>query len=81
MPTTGSITTEDIGQAAQFAFSVVLGHPTPCRNVYLRSDTYLITRDTFAPKCERDAATYLSRLAPTPQFAMVPGSYNHTPST
>jgi hypothetical protein len=31
MPTTGSPTTRDIGQAEQFAFSVVQGRPTLCR--------------------------------------------------
>jgi hypothetical protein len=33
MPKTGSITTRDIGQAEQFAFSVVHRRPTPCRHV------------------------------------------------
>ena len=33
MPTTGSPTTEDIGQAEQFAFSVVQSRPTRCRYV------------------------------------------------
>ena len=31
MPTTDSTTTEDIGQAEQFAFSVVQGSPTQGR--------------------------------------------------
>ena len=53
MPTTGSTTTEDIGQVEQFAFSVVQSRPTQCRYVYLRSDTCLGTRGTFTPKCGR----------------------------
>jgi hypothetical protein len=59
MPTTDSTTTEDIGQAEQFAFSVVQGRPTQCRHVYLRSDTHLGTRGTFTPKCERKRRGYL----------------------
>jgi hypothetical protein len=70
IPTTGSTTTEDIGQAEQVAFRVVQGRPTQCRHVYLRSDTCLGTRGTFTRSAsERDAATYLSRPTPTPRFA------------
>jgi hypothetical protein len=50
MPTTGLITTRDIGQAEQFAFSVVHRRPTPCRHVYLRSFKCQGTRDTLTPK-------------------------------
>ena len=59
MPTTGSPTTEDIGQAEQFALSVVQGRPTQCRDVSLRSDMCLGTRGTFTPKCERKRRGYL----------------------
>jgi hypothetical protein len=57
--TTGSPTTEVIGQAEQFAFSLVQGRPTQCRHVYLRSDACLGTRETFTPKCERKRRGYL----------------------
>ena len=53
MPTTGSTTTEDIGQAEQFALSLVQSRPTQCRYVYLPFDTNSGTRGTFTPKCER----------------------------
>jgi hypothetical protein len=59
MLTTGSPTTEDIGQAEQFALSVVQGRPTQCRHVYLRSETHLGTRGTFTPKCERKRRGHL----------------------
>ena len=59
MPTTGSTTTEDIGQAEQFALSVVQRRPTQCRHVYLCSDTCLGTRGTFTPNCERKRRGYL----------------------
>jgi hypothetical protein len=59
MLTTGSTTTEDIGQAEQVALSVVQGRPTQCRHEYLRSDTHLGTRGTFTPKCERKRRGYL----------------------
>ena len=59
MPTTGSPTTEVIGQAEQFALSVVQSRPTECRHVYLRSDTHLGTRGTLTPKCERKRRGYL----------------------
>jgi hypothetical protein len=59
MPTTGSPTTEVIGQAEQFALSVVQSRPTQCRYVYLRSDTRLGTRGTFTPNCERKRRSYL----------------------
>jgi hypothetical protein len=56
---TGSPTTEDIGQAEQFALSVVQSRPTQGCYVYLRSDTCLETRGTFTPKCERKRRGYL----------------------
>ena len=59
MLTTGSPTTEDIGQAEQFAFSMVQGRPTQGYYVYLRSGTRLGTRGTFTPKCERKRRGYL----------------------
>jgi hypothetical protein len=59
MPTTGSPTTEDIGQAEQVALSVGQSRPTQCRHVYLGSDTHLGTRGTFTPKCERKRRGYL----------------------
>ena len=59
MPTTGSTTIRGIGQAEQFALSVVQGRPTQCRYVYLCSDTCLGTRGTFTPKCERKRRGYL----------------------
>jgi len=63
MPTTGSTTTRGIGQAEQFALSVVQCRPTQCRHVcrhvYLCSDTCLGTRGTFTPNCERKKRGYL----------------------
>ena len=51
--TTGSPTTEDIGQAEQFALSLVQSRPTQWPYVYLPFDTNSGTRGTFTPKCER----------------------------
>jgi hypothetical protein len=52
MPTTGSPTTEDIEQAGLFAFSVVLGARLHAAMCMCKSDTYLVTRGTFTPKCK-----------------------------
>jgi hypothetical protein len=59
MPTTGSPTTEDIGQAEQFAFSVVQGRRTQCRYAYFLSNTRLGTGGVFTPKCERERCGHL----------------------
>ena len=69
MSTTGSTSIEDIGQAEQFAFSVVQGRRTQCRYAYFRSNTRLGTGGAFTPKCERERRGYL--LATTHPYSSI----------
>jgi hypothetical protein len=79
MPTTGSPTTEDIGQAEQFAFRVVQSRSTRCRQVYVRSDRNLGTKSTFTPKCERKRRGYLLLKIANPYLSIRQLTQGDTP--
>jgi hypothetical protein len=71
MPTTGSPTTEVIGQAEQFALSVVQSRPTQCRHTCICAPTRAWELEGLSHRSasESDAAPYSLRLTPTPRFA------------
>jgi hypothetical protein len=66
MPTTGSLTIRDIGQAETFALSAVQGRPTQCRHVNFRSDKYLESCEMIATFVLRGHLACCSRTSAAP---------------